>query len=143
MDVNVMLGEKILVNLEVLDVAPDVTEGSLGRFLHDLSQGAGEDQLIISFHLSGLNKNDIPTCFSPDQSSGNSDPIFGLGNLVVKFPWPEIFLHQLGSDHQSFLLSSLLQNFSSDLAANGTDLPLQVSQASLPGVFSDNFQHGL
>ena len=53
----------------------DVGEGRLGRFLHDVAQLAGQDQLGLARHRGGLDEEDLAAGLGPGQAGGHADPV--------------------------------------------------------------------
>ena len=121
-----------------MGAGPDVTHCRLRRFLHDITQLAGERQLTTAFHERYFGRQDFAAHLGPRQSGHQT--YFVLGFLLVvstELRDSQVFAEVVRRD-PGLVLLALPNDRSRHLSANGRDFPFQVPNAGFARVTADD-----
>src|SRR5205823_13403647 len=96
-----------------------------------------------SFHFVGFNKQDVATGWRPGQAHRDSGALGALGNLGINthLDSTQEFLNSLTRYFQLFCLS--FRQTPGLLAAQSSNVTLQVAHSGLTGVMPDNKPYGI
>ena len=78
---DVMMLEIIISNLILRAYGPDISQGSLGRFLHHIAHLSGQLKLAFSRHHIDLDLQGIAPHAGPGQAADDPDLILLIGVL--------------------------------------------------------------
>ena len=135
-DVDVLLLIEILVDAIAVAQAADTGDGSAGRFLHHISQRAGQLQLAGSFHHSDFRLQNLSADRGPRQSIDHTDQIFFFHVVVLIFLWTQQGFQHLLADIAALLFAC--HNHLRTLAAQGGDFTLQISHTCFTDIMVDD-----
>src|SRR3979411_2168810 len=99
---NVLLTEEVRIDVVALGIGSHPCERRSHRFLHHFAKMSGHGELLATPHAARLNKDDVSTRGSPDQSNRNAS----LLNTFFDFPfgaifwYAERFVHHFGRDDE-------------------------------------------
>ena len=139
--VDVVFLEEVAVNAQFLGFGADVAEGGLGRFLHHVAQLPGEDEPLLAGHLGGFHEEHIAAGGSPGQARRHTGDFGALHHFGVVLGLAQVILQVIHIHVEGAFLA--LGHFGGHLAADGSELPLQVADPGLTGVLPDYLADGL
>ena len=97
-DVNVLVLRKLGDQTPVAAVGFQVAEGNARRFLHYVTQAAGQDQFPLSREEADLDGKDLAADFGPRQTVRDAGPGLGQGFVVSPEGETQVGLHALFVD---------------------------------------------
>ncbi len=131
-DVQVALGEEVVLQPQDRRVGAGEGQRGLGRLLHHLTQVPGQDQLALALHPRGLDEEDRPAERRPGQPGGHAGDVRAFRHLGPVLHRAEDVEQALLADQVGYGL--IAGHCHRDAAAGGGELPLQVSDPGLAGV---------
>ena len=75
---------------DLLGMGSNPVERQCRRFLHDVTELTGEDQLTISRHLGGLDDHDLASDGGPSEADGDADQADAIAQHVFEARWLKI-----------------------------------------------------
>ena len=140
-DVEVVFLENLGVNLPLFGVGPDVAEGGLGAFAHDVAKGAGEGDGAFAGHHGGFDEEDVAAGAGPCEAG--ADAGFGaafdhVGEVFGRAE--EIFQVLAGNDDAG---GAALDEAAGGASAGDGNGAFEVADAGFTGVLADHAGEGI
>ena len=116
-------------------------QGRLRAFLHHLAQLPRQGQVSLARHGAGFNIHDLPAAFRPGQARGHPDLALVAAGFRDEFGYAHVPLQVARGKPKRRLVA--LGEPAGHLAAQRSQMPLQVAQSGFLGVFGNDPQNGL
>ena len=139
MDVDVVLGELLVVDVEIFRFGSDVRICGGDRLAHDIAELTRDSGASAAGHSGRFDEHDLAAELRPRQSGRDADLGMALRELVFERWQTEVRL-DLGSLHGVERLLRSAGNFAGNLPENVAELALQVAHACLGGVVANHHQ---
>ncbi len=133
---DVVLVEESGFNPELAGMTAGIADGRSTRFLHDLAQLAGQDQITLAFHDGDFDRQQIAADAGHRGARRHPDLVLLFGKPILVARHTQIGLDIVIAD-RDVLGRRIARQLSGGLAGERTDLAFEIAHPRFAGVFTN------